>query len=60
MHLLTFAGKKDFRKPVANLNLLSGIQFIKHLSNSAASFQNASITVCMVRLGIGLFGIDQQ
>jgi len=35
-----------------------GYTFIKHLSNSAAIFRNTSLQYDMVRLGIGLYGVD--
>ncbi len=35
-----------------------GYSFIKHLSNSAAIFRNTSLQYDMVRLGIGLYGVD--
>jgi alanine racemase len=37
-----------------------GYNFIMHLSNSAAIFRNTSLQYGMVRLGIGLYGIDSS
>jgi alanine racemase len=37
-----------------------GYNFIMHLSNSAAIFRNPSLQYDMVRLGIGLYGIDSS
>jgi alanine racemase len=35
-----------------------GYQFIKHLSNTAAIFRKPNLQYDMVRLGIGLYGVD--
>ncbi len=35
-----------------------GYRFLKHLSNSAAIFRNTALQYDMVRLGIGLYGVD--
>ncbi len=35
-----------------------GYSFIKHISNSAAIFRNHQLQFDMVRLGIGLYGVD--
>ena len=37
-----------------------GYDFIKHLSNSAAVYRHPSLQLDMVRLGIGLYGIDNR
>lgn len=36
----------------------AGYSFIKHISNSAAIFRNHQLQFDMVRLGIGLYGVD--
>jgi alanine racemase len=38
----------------------TGYSFIKHLSNSAASFRKPELQFDMVRLGIGLYGISNS
>ncbi len=40
------------------LQKICGYTFIKHLSNSAAIFRHPEMQFDMVRLGIGLYGID--
>ena len=40
------------------LKRLSGILFTRHISNTAAIFRNPALQYDMVRLGIGLYGID--
>ncbi|MBX2932451.1 MAG: bifunctional UDP-N-acetylmuramoyl-tripeptide:D-alanyl-D-alanine ligase/alanine racemase [Chitinophagaceae bacterium] len=48
------------------LQLCSTIQnilrynFIKHISNSAAVFRHSSLQMNMIRLGIGLYGVDSS
>lgn len=47
-----------FEKCCAQLQQILGYHFIKHISNSAAIFRNTSLQYDMVRLGIGMYGIE--
>ena len=47
-----------FTKVCELLNDTIGYTFIKHLSNSAAIFRHPKYQFDMVRLGIGLYGVD--
>lgn len=47
-----------FEKSCAILKAALGYGFIMHLSNSAAIFRNPALQYDMVRLGIGMYGID--
>jgi alanine racemase len=49
-----------FKKACAKIESAIGYSFIKHLSNSAASFRLPALQFNMVRLGIGLFGINSS
>ena len=42
----------------AQIEAATGYTFIKHISNSAAIFRNHRLQFNMVRLGIGLYGVD--
>lgn len=47
-----------FESCCAQIEQVLGYGFIKHLSNSAAIFRNTTLQYDMVRLGIGLYGVD--
>lgn len=47
-----------FTRCCAKIESALGYGFIKHISNSAAIFRNHSLQFDMVRLGIGLYGVD--
>ena len=47
-----------FLKAVKQLELALKYPFLKHISNSAAIIRHPSLQMDMVRLGIGLYGID--
>ncbi|HVX51916.1 MAG TPA: bifunctional UDP-N-acetylmuramoyl-tripeptide:D-alanyl-D-alanine ligase/alanine racemase [Chitinophagaceae bacterium] len=42
----------------ADIQKAIGYPFIRHISNSAAIFRNPALQLDMVRLGIGLYGVD--
>ncbi|MEP7317577.1 MAG: bifunctional UDP-N-acetylmuramoyl-tripeptide:D-alanyl-D-alanine ligase/alanine racemase [Panacibacter sp.] len=54
----TYHQAKVFENCCGQLQQVLGYNFIKHLSNSAAIFRNTSLQYDMVRLGIGLYGVD--
>lgn len=47
-----------FKDACAKIEAAFSYSFIKHISNSAASFRLPQLQFDMVRLGIGLYGID--
>jgi len=47
-----------FEEACAAMNNLLGYSFIKHIANSAAIFRKPAYQFDMVRLGIGLYGVD--
>ena len=48
----------DFTKACDLLNQITGYQFLRHISNSAGIFRHPQYQFDMVRLGIGLYGVD--
>lgn len=56
----TLMQAEKFKEACNKIEAALGYQFIKHLSNSAASFRKPELQFDMVRLGIGLFGIDSS
>jgi len=48
----------QFDRACERIRACLGYDFIKHLSNTAAIFRNPDLQYGMVRLGIGLYGID--
>ncbi|MEO8712229.1 MAG: bifunctional UDP-N-acetylmuramoyl-tripeptide:D-alanyl-D-alanine ligase/alanine racemase, partial [Parafilimonas sp.] len=54
----TLLQAERFKEACAKIKSAIGYSFIKHLSNSAASFRLPALQFNMVRLGIGLFGIN--
>lgn len=49
-----------FKRCCLNLQQVVGYPFIKHIANSAAIFRHKDIQFDMVRLGIGLYGVDSS
>lgn len=47
-----------FEKCCEQIETATGYSFSKHISNTAAIFRNPALQYDMVRLGIGLYGID--
>jgi alanine racemase len=47
-----------FEKCCTQIQEALGYNFIRHISNSAAVFRNKSLQYDMVRVGIGLYGVD--
>ncbi len=49
-----------FEEYCAQVQEALGYNFLMHLSNSAATFRNTFLQYNMVRLGIGLYGVDSS
>jgi alanine racemase len=49
-----------FRNSAEKLERLLGYPLIKHIANSAAAIRHPELQMDMVRLGIGLYGIDSS
>jgi alanine racemase len=49
---------QSFQQACADIGEALGYSFIKHVSNSAAIFRHPNYQFDMVRLGIGLYGVD--
>ena len=49
-----------FERCCLHLQQTLGYAFIKHIANSAAIFRNPALQFDMVRLGIGLYGVDSS
>ncbi|MGQ0738612.1 MAG: bifunctional UDP-N-acetylmuramoyl-tripeptide:D-alanyl-D-alanine ligase/alanine racemase [Bacteroidota bacterium] len=47
-----------FSKAANNLQKQTGYNFIRHIANSAAAVRHPQLQLDMVRLGIGLYGVD--
>ena len=47
-----------FEKAVSLLKTRTGFTFISHIANSAAAIRHPQMQMDMVRLGIGLYGVD--
>lgn len=56
----TLLQAERFKEACNKIEIAIGYNFIKHLSNSAASFRMPDLQFNMVRLGIGLLGIDSS
>jgi len=56
----TYQQSQVFESCCKQIKETLGYNFIMHLSNSAAIFRNRSLQYDMVRLGIGLYGIDSS
>ena len=54
----TMKQSEIFKKSCDQIRLSIGYDFIMHIANSAASSRNPLLQFDMVRLGIGLYGID--
>jgi Alr-MurF fusion protein len=54
----TFQQTEKFSAAASRLEQLLGYSFLKHIANSAAVVRHSSLQMDMVRLGIGLYGID--
>jgi alanine racemase len=54
----TFQQHKKFVGASDELEKLLGYSFIRHISNSAAIIRHPQLQMDMVRLGIGMYGID--
>ena len=51
---------KLFDKAAKELEDKLGYSFIKHISNSAAAIRHPQLQMDMIRLGIGLYGVDSS
>jgi Alr-MurF fusion protein len=49
---------QQFEKAAGQLEQLLGYTFIRHIANSAAVVRHPKLQLDMVRLGIGLYGVD--
>ncbi len=56
----TFQQFNLFDKAVSKLEEKLGYTFIKHISNSAAAIRHPQLQMDMIRLGIGLYGVDNS
>lgn len=54
----TFLQKECFDSSVKQLQEILGYDFIKHISNTSAVLRHKDLQYDMIRLGIGLYGID--
>ena len=54
----TFIQYSVFNKATSELEEKLGYSFIKHIANSAAAVRHPGLQLDMVRLGIGLYGVD--
>ncbi|MEI9811008.1 MAG: alanine racemase [Bacteroidota bacterium] len=54
----TFMQREKFLSASAELEKTIGYPVIKHIGNSAAIIRHSSLQLGMVRLGIGLYGVD--
>lgn len=54
----TFKQAKAFKQYCQKIEVILGYSFIKHIANSAAALRHKSLQLDMVRLGIGLYGVD--
>jgi alanine racemase len=58
MDIFTLEQAKLFDSACSDLSNVLNYPFIKHLSNTAAIFRKPELQYDMVRLGIGLYGVD--
>ena len=49
---------RQFEKAAVELEQILGYSFVKHIANSAAVVRHPQMQMDMVRLGIGLYGVD--
>jgi alanine racemase len=54
----TFQQREKLMDAAAKLEQYLGYSFLRHIGNSAAIVRHSSLQLDMVRLGIGLYGID--
>jgi Alr-MurF fusion protein len=54
----TFQQYKKYINAINELEKILGYTFIKHIANSAAIIRHPLLQIDMVRLGIGMYGID--
>lgn len=54
----TFLQAQIFKSNCNEIEKIIGYPFIKHIANSAAALRHKSLQLDMVRLGIGLYGVD--
>ncbi|HMG67501.1 MAG TPA: bifunctional UDP-N-acetylmuramoyl-tripeptide:D-alanyl-D-alanine ligase/alanine racemase [Chitinophagaceae bacterium] len=54
----TFLQHKKFTEAAMELEGLVGYSFLKHISNSASIVRHPQLEMDMVRLGIGMYGVD--
>lgn len=54
----TFQQKEMLMQAASRLEQYLGYSFLKHIGNTAAIIRHSSLQLDMVRLGIGLYGID--
>lgn len=47
-----------FEQAVSKLKSITGLTFLTHIANSAAAIRHPHMQLDMVRLGIGLYGVD--
>jgi Alr-MurF fusion protein len=56
----TYEQSKKFHQSSEQLQKKIGYSFIRHIANSAATIRHPKLQMDMVRLGIGLYGIDNS
>jgi Alr-MurF fusion protein len=56
----TMAQSDSFAKAADELQEKTGAEFLRHIANSAAILRHPLLQLDMVRLGIGLYGIDSS
>lgn len=54
----TFQQKEKLMQAASQLEQYLGYPFLKHIGNTAAIIRHSSLQLDMVRLGIGLYGVD--
>lgn len=54
----TMLQRENFLSAALELEAIVGYAFLKHIGNSAAIVRHPSLQLDMVRLGIGLYGVD--
>lgn len=56
----TLLQSERFKQMCAQIETSTGYPFIKHISNSSAILRHPDLRMDMVRLGIGLYGLDNS
>lgn len=56
--IFTIGQYRTFDTAAAQLQQILGYRFLRHIANTAAAVRHPSLQLDMVRLGIGLYGVD--